>query len=119
MRFDKTSLLGGRRKRNGNTDDNLTDLEHGDAIPAKCDAGKLVLATIALLIASTSSILIPKFGGRIIDIVSGDIRTPKQKTEALAAVRNKYFAQLRQHGCFLLPVKGSSYSPGYRKIHRS
>lgn len=30
----------------------------------------------------------PKFGGKIIDIVSGDIGTPEQKVEALAAVRN-------------------------------
>lgn len=29
----------------------------------------------------------PKFGGRIIDIVSRDIKTPEQKAEALSAVR--------------------------------
>lgn len=33
-------------------------------------------------------ILQPKFGGKIIDIVSGDLRTPEQKTEALTAVRS-------------------------------
>ncbi|GAV92657.1 ABC_tran domain-containing protein/ABC_membrane domain-containing protein, partial [Cephalotus follicularis] len=77
-----------------------TDLEHGDAIPAanvgfgrvlslaKPDTGKLIVATISLLIASTSSILIPKFGGKIIDIVSGDLQTPEQKAEALNRVRN-------------------------------
>lgn len=78
----------------------LSDLEHGDAVQpanvgfcrvlrlAKPDAGRLVLATIALLIASTSSILIPKFGGKIIDIVSKDVSEPAQKAEALAAVKN-------------------------------
>nr|GLL35484.1 ABC transporter B family member 25-like [Ipomoea trifida] len=78
----------------------LTDLEHGDGAPApnvgfgrvlslaKPEAGKLVLATIALLVASTSSILVPKFGGTIIDIVSRDIRTDEQKSEALGAVKS-------------------------------
>ncbi|XP_042468875.1 ABC transporter B family member 25-like [Zingiber officinale] len=78
----------------------LADLEHGDAIQpenvtfcrilqlAKPDAGKLVLATIALLIASTTSILIPKFGGKIIDIVSREVQEPEQKFEALDAVKN-------------------------------
>ncbi|KAH7528890.1 hypothetical protein FEM48_Zijuj05G0125800 [Ziziphus jujuba var. spinosa] len=92
---------GEARKRNDSSaDGQLTDLEHGDAMPAanvgfcrvlalaKPDAGKLVIATIALLIASTSSILIPKFGGKIIDIVSGDIDTPKQRVEALNQVKN-------------------------------
>lgn len=78
----------------------LSDLEHGDAVQpanvgffrvfklAKPDAGRLVIATIALLIASTTGILIPKYGGKIIDIVSRDIRKPEQQAEALAAVRN-------------------------------
>ncbi|KAJ0963515.1 hypothetical protein J5N97_028637 [Dioscorea zingiberensis] len=77
-----------------------SDLEQGDAIPAanvgfcrvirlaKPDAGKLVLATIALLIASTTSILIPKYGGKIIDIVSGDLSKPEQQAEALNDVKN-------------------------------
>ncbi|KAK1274202.1 ABC transporter B family member 25 [Acorus gramineus] len=73
----------------------FADLEHGDEVPpanvgfcrvlqlAKPDAAKLVIATIALLVASTSSILIPKYGGKIIDIVSRDLRTPEQQVEAL------------------------------------
>ncbi|KAK9748133.1 hypothetical protein RND81_02G038000 [Saponaria officinalis] len=77
----------------------VTDLENGE-LPAanvgfsrvislaKPDAGKLVLATIALLIAAISSILVPKFGGKIIDIVSGDISTPEQKSSAVEAVKN-------------------------------
>lgn len=89
----------GRKRNESLVDSQLTDLEHGDAVPAanvgflrvlslaKPDAGKLIVATLALLIASTSSILIPKFGGRIIDIVSRDIKTPEQKAEALSAVR--------------------------------
>uniref|UniRef100_A0A2K1X5N2 ABC transmembrane type-1 domain-containing protein n=1 Tax=Populus trichocarpa TaxID=3694 RepID=A0A2K1X5N2_POPTR len=55
---------------------------------AKPDAGKLIVGTIALLIASTSSLLIPKYGGMIIDIVSRDIKTPEQQSEALDAVMN-------------------------------
>ncbi|KAJ6874396.1 hypothetical protein NC652_034160 [Populus alba x Populus x berolinensis] len=55
---------------------------------AKPDAGKLIIATLALLIASTSNILIPKFGGKIIDIVSGDTETPEQKAEGLRAVNS-------------------------------
>lgn len=78
----------------------LSDLEHGDTVQpanvtfsrvlhlAKPDAGKLVLATVALLIASTTNILIPKFGGKIIDIVSRGIQAPDQKAEALDAVKN-------------------------------
>ncbi|XP_010257994.1 PREDICTED: ABC transporter B family member 25 [Nelumbo nucifera] len=78
----------------------VTDLEHGDAVQAanvgfcrvlrlaKPDAGKLMLATIALLIASTTSILIPKYGGMIIDIVSRDTTTPEKQFEALDAIKN-------------------------------
>ncbi|KAA8541054.1 hypothetical protein F0562_025017 [Nyssa sinensis] len=98
---ERAPLLSRGRKRNDALENgHLTDLEHGDAVPAanvgfcrilslaKPDAGKLILATFSLLIASTSSILIPKFGGKIIDIVSGDLQTPEQKAEALAAVKN-------------------------------
>ncbi|KAK3004872.1 hypothetical protein RJ639_019540, partial [Escallonia herrerae] len=83
-----------KRKANndGSTDGPATDLEHGDAIQAKPDAGKLIIATIALLIASTSSILIPKYGGMIIDIVSRDIRTPEQQVEALDAIKSTVVA---------------------------
>ncbi|KAH8482521.1 hypothetical protein H0E87_029823, partial [Populus deltoides] len=70
---ERRALLsqGGGRKRNDASEDNqFTDLEHGDAVPAanvgfgrvlslaKPDAVKLIIATQALLIASTSSILI-------------------------------------------------------------
>ncbi|CAI0450088.1 unnamed protein product [Linum tenue] len=100
---ERTPLLsrGEGRKRNDPEGNNgLSDLEHGDAVQAanvsfarvlalaKPDAGKLILATIALLIASTSSILIPKYGGKIIDIVSGDLDTPEEKNKALNAVTN-------------------------------
>lgn len=34
------------------------------------------------------SIMQPKFGGKIIDIVSGDIRTPEQQATALNAVKD-------------------------------
>lgn len=82
------------------TDGLVTDLEHGDAVQAanvgyfrilslaKPDAGKLVIATIALLIASTTNLLIPKYGGTVIDIVSREITSPEQQAEALEAVKN-------------------------------
>ncbi|KAF3953218.1 hypothetical protein CMV_021317, partial [Castanea mollissima] len=101
---ERVSLLSKEAKRKANEDQSAdgqaTDLEHGDAIEAanvgfsrvlslaKPDAGKLVVATIALLIASTSSILIPKYGGMIIDIVSTEIRTPEQQAEALEAIKD-------------------------------
>ncbi|AET02086.2 microtubule associated protein, MAP65/ASE1 family protein [Medicago truncatula] len=68
---------------------------------AKPEAGKLVIATVALLIAATSSILVQKFGGKIIDIVSGDIRTPEEKDAALEAVKNTILET------FLIVVIGS------------
>ncbi|XP_044477167.1 ABC transporter B family member 25-like [Mangifera indica] len=113
---DRAPLLdrGGRRKRNdASANDESTDLEHGDAVPAanvgfcrvlalaKPDAGKLIIATVALLIASLSNILIPKFGGKIIDIVSGDIRTPEQQATALNAVKDTILEM------FLIVVVGS------------
>ncbi|XP_078430147.1 transporter associated with antigen processing protein 2 [Wolffia australiana] len=81
----------------------LSDLEHGDSVQAatvgpgrvlslaKPEAAKLSLGTIFLLISSTTSILIPRFGGNIIDIVSRDIKTPEQQNEALAAVNHTIF----------------------------
>lgn len=85
-------------------------------LQAKPDAGKLVIGTIALLIASTTNLLVvclsslhllssyfymmlisevcllfwlqPKFGGMIIDIVSRDAKTPEQQSESILAVRN-------------------------------
>ncbi|XWS32977.1 hypothetical protein CRYUN_Cryun22dG0037500 [Craigia yunnanensis] len=78
----------------------VSDLEQGNAIEAanvgfcrvfslaKPDAGKIIVGTIALLMASTSSLLIPKYGGMIIDIVSRDIRTTEQQSEALEAIKN-------------------------------
>ncbi|KAM3703415.1 hypothetical protein ACJW31_04G094400 [Castanea mollissima] len=94
-------FLRGRKRNAASTDRQLTDLEHGDAIPAanvgfcraKPDAGRLIISTFALLIASTTSLLIPKFGWKIIDIVSGDIKTPEQKAEAYDA--NSY-------GCIMI-----------------
>ncbi|KAL2479148.1 ABC transporter B family member 25 [Forsythia ovata] len=48
------------------------------------EAVSLTVATVDLLIVSTSSIFVPKFG-----VVSGDTRTPERKSEALDAVKNK------------------------------
>ncbi|KAL4633438.1 hypothetical protein ACB092_04G122900 [Castanea dentata] len=84
----------GRKRNAASTDRQLTDLEHGDAIPAanvgfcrvislgstyilaKPDAGRLIISTFALLIASTTSLLIE---------IS---KTPEQKAEAYDAVKN-------------------------------
>ncbi|KAJ8751733.1 hypothetical protein K2173_025906 [Erythroxylum novogranatense] len=101
---ERVSLLTKEARRKANEDQTpngpTSDLEVGDGIEAanvgfwrvfslaKPDAGKLIIGTIALLIASTSSILIPKFGGTIIDIVSRDKRTPEEQTEALDAVKS-------------------------------
>uniref|UniRef100_A0A0D9VZ56 ABC transporter B family member 25 n=1 Tax=Leersia perrieri TaxID=77586 RepID=A0A0D9VZ56_9ORYZ len=83
----------------GETSRALSDLEEGSNVQpanvgfcrviklAKHDAGKLVLATMALLIASLSNILVPKYGGKIIDIVSRDVQRPEDKAQALADVR--------------------------------
>ncbi|KAF8005746.1 hypothetical protein BT93_K0124 [Corymbia citriodora subsp. variegata] len=104
---------GGRKRDDTLINSHVTDLEHGDAVPAanvgfgrvlslaKPDAGKLIVATIALLVASTSSILIPKFGGKIIDIVSREMRSPEQRAEALEAV-NRTILEI-----FLIVVTGS------------
>ncbi|KAH6761836.1 transporter associated with antigen processing protein 2 [Perilla frutescens var. hirtella] len=107
---ERVSLLNkeGRRKSNEDrTPDNQeteTDLEQGDNLEAanvgfsrifllaKPDAGTLVIATIALLVASTSSLLIPKFGGMIIDIVSRTINTPEEQARALEDVKNTILA---------------------------
>lgn len=47
-----------------------------------------MIATVALLVASTTSILIPNFGGKIIDIVSGNMDKPEKQDEAIQAVNH-------------------------------
>lgn len=105
---DRVPLIRKSVKRNdneiGSSNGPATDLEYGDAVQAanvgfsrvlllaKPDAGRLIIATIALLIASTSSLLIPSFGGKIIDIVSRDIKTPEEQNEALNAVKDTILA---------------------------
>ncbi|KAH9318061.1 hypothetical protein KI387_019830, partial [Taxus chinensis] len=78
----------------------VSDLEHGDAVQAanvgfcrilrlaRPEAGKLAIATVALLVASTTNILVPKYGGKIIDIVSGHVKTQEEKAEAFNAIKN-------------------------------
>ncbi|KAK4426256.1 ABC transporter B family member 27 [Sesamum alatum] len=105
---ERVSLLNKEARRKANEDRSPdspeTDLEQGDAVEAanvgfsrvfllaKPDAGKLIFGTIALLVASTSSLLIPNFGGRIIDIVSRDIKTPDEQAQALDDVKNTILA---------------------------
>ncbi|XP_068654117.1 ABC transporter B family member 25 [Aristolochia californica] len=104
--FSRSSGLASGRipLLNREVDGQATDLEQGDAVQpanvgfgrvlllAKPDAVKLIFATVALLIASTTNLLVPKYGGKIIDIVSGDIRTPEQQGEALDAVKHTILA---------------------------
>lgn len=111
----RTPLLSKHTEKRENDQENgqLTDLEHGDAVQpgnvgflrvfslAKPEAGSLIIGTVALLIASTSSILIPKFGGKIIDIVSGDLHAPEQKSQALEAVKSTIL------DIFLIVIVGS------------
>ncbi|KAL4574454.1 hypothetical protein LXL04_021286 [Taraxacum kok-saghyz] len=115
VRGERTPLLNRSSLRR---DDPLAngeqnDLELGDAVPAanvsyvrvlslaKPEAGRLIIGTIALLIASTSSILIPRFGGTIIDIVSGDLQTPEQKSQAVSSVNRTIL------GILLIVIIGS------------
>ncbi|KAL6637876.1 hypothetical protein ACP70R_025448 [Stipagrostis hirtigluma subsp. patula] len=95
-RRDRVPLLG-----NGEESRVLSDLEDGSNVQpanvgfcrviklAKHDAGKLVIATVALLVASLSNILVvgPKYGGKIIDIVSRDVQRPEDKAQALEDVK--------------------------------
>ncbi|KAH1132372.1 hypothetical protein AAZX31_05G018800 [Glycine max] len=117
LRSQRAPLLeaegAGRGKRDGAAEGQVSDLEHGDAVPAenvgfcrvlslaKPEAGKLMIGTVALLIAATSSILVQKFGGKIIDIVSREMQTPEEKDEALNAVKNTILE------IFLIVVFGS------------
>ncbi|KAL0424512.1 UNVERIFIED_CONTAM: ABC transporter B family member 27 [Sesamum radiatum] len=105
---ERVSLLNKEARRKANDDRSPnnpeTDLEQGNEVEAanvgfsrvfllaKPDAGKLIVGTIALLVASTSSLLIPKFGGRIIDIVSRDIKSPDEQAQALDEVKNTILA---------------------------
>ncbi|KAI3733886.1 hypothetical protein L6452_13344 [Arctium lappa] len=115
MRGERTPLLNrnGQRRNDPVANGEQGDLELGDAVPAanvsyvrvislaKPEAGRLIVGTIALLIASTSSILIPRFGGTIIDIVSGDLQTPEQKSEAVREVNKTIL------GILLIVIIGS------------
>lgn len=113
MRGERTPLLNRNGLRRNDPLANGDDLEVGDAVPAanvsffrvlslaKPEAGRLIIGTIALLIASTSSILIPRFGGTIIDIVSGDLETPEQKKEAVSSVNRTIL------GILLIVIIGS------------
>ncbi|XP_071710751.1 ABC transporter B family member 27-like isoform X1 [Rutidosis leptorrhynchoides] len=105
---DRVPLIKKDVKRNdteiGPSNGPVNDLEYGDSVQAanvgfsrvlllaKPDAGTLIVATIALLIASTSSLLIPSFGGKIIDIVSRDIETPEEQIDALNTVKDTILA---------------------------
>ncbi|XP_054807951.1 ABC transporter B family member 25-like isoform X2 [Prosopis cineraria] len=78
------------RKEGGKSDsaslNELTDLERADA------AANVGFARVLSL---------PKFGGKIIDIVSGDTQTPEDKARALEAVKNTILY------IFLIVVVGS------------
>ncbi|KAK2641176.1 hypothetical protein Ddye_022939 [Dipteronia dyeriana] len=63
---------GGRKRIDASANGVVTDLEHGDVVPAVNVGFSRVLA-------------LQKFGGKIIDIVSGDRDTHEQRAEALNA----------------------------------
>ncbi|CAI9111725.1 OLC1v1012016C1 [Oldenlandia corymbosa var. corymbosa] len=97
--FDLFLRLPTAKQKGNEESDPATDLEHGAGeaanvgfgrvfLLAKPDAGKIIIGNIALLIAFTTNLLIPKYGGMIIDIVSRDIRTPEQQAEAWNAIKN-------------------------------
>ncbi|KAL2641327.1 hypothetical protein R1flu_008914 [Riccia fluitans] len=77
-----------------------SDLEIGDAAKANkvgfgriislahAESGMLVLATVALFISSLSNILLPKFGGYVIDIVTKNPETEAGKKEAVKAINS-------------------------------
>ncbi|KAF6171416.1 hypothetical protein GIB67_009557 [Kingdonia uniflora] len=79
---ERVPLLNQKAEKRGNnaqsSDGVLTDLEHGDAVQATHVGFSRVYS-------------LPKFGGRIIDIVSGDITTPEKKDEAWNAVKSTIF----------------------------
>ncbi|KAG6555293.1 hypothetical protein Mapa_003336 [Marchantia paleacea] len=88
------------KNSNGDQKFDLSDLEHGDAVKAKKvgfgriiqlarpETGMIVLATIALFVSSLSNILLPKFAGYVIDIVTAKPETEQGREEALKAVNN-------------------------------
>ncbi|KAL1810760.1 hypothetical protein ACET3Z_020825 [Daucus carota] len=112
-RLPLSNKMGWRKKKDVAASGKATDLEHGDAIPAanvsfsrilsvaKPEAKYIIIAIVALLVASTSSLLIPRFGGKIIDIVSRDLQTPKQQSEAWNDVKDTIIE------IFLVVVVGS------------
>ncbi|KAJ7518959.1 hypothetical protein O6H91_20G017000 [Diphasiastrum complanatum] len=77
-----------------------SDLELGDGVKAANvgfgrilqlaapETGILVLATIALLISSFSNILLPKFAGKVIDIVTDQVDDPDGRSKALHSVNS-------------------------------
>ncbi|KAI4320373.1 hypothetical protein MLD38_033862 [Melastoma candidum] len=124
-----------KSKQDSSEENPPSDLENGDAVQAanvsfcrvfslaKPDTGKLAIGTVALLIASTSSILIVNLLGNIVsclrcDIVSREIRAPEEQVEPLNAVRNTILdiflivvvgalCTALKHGYLPLPVKES------------
>ncbi|KAL4368222.1 hypothetical protein GQ457_05G017010 [Hibiscus cannabinus] len=111
-------------------DSPLSDLEQGNAVEAanvgffrvfalaKPEAGTITVATIALLIGSVTSLLIPKYGGMIIDIVSKDIRTPEQQSEAVEAVKNTviYIVLIVVVGSFCTAVRSWLFNSASEKV---
>ena len=55
-------------------------------------------------------VLQPRFGGTIIDIVSGDLETPQQKSEAVSAVNRTIL------GIFLIVIIGYEHVKTFSKL---
>ncbi|CAM6128352.1 unnamed protein product [Calypogeia fissa] len=104
----RTPLLSGPKKKEREDDKSkgpddavvLSDLEHGDAVKAKKvsfgrilllarpEAFMLVVATVALFVSSLSNILLPKFAGNVIDIVTASTTSEADKEKALHDVNS-------------------------------
>uniref|UniRef100_A0A2N9FGZ9 ABC transmembrane type-1 domain-containing protein n=1 Tax=Fagus sylvatica TaxID=28930 RepID=A0A2N9FGZ9_FAGSY len=92
---ERVSLLNKEAKRKAkedeSTDGHATDLEHGDAVEAANVGFCRVLALVSGKFVMGSD-NVPKYGGMIIDIVSTDIRTPEQQSQALDAIKDTILA---------------------------
>ncbi|XP_022774596.1 ABC transporter B family member 27-like isoform X2 [Durio zibethinus] len=85
---ERVPLLNKEASKQTNDDqspnDPVSDLEQGDAV----EAANVGFSRVFSLAKPDAGKIIPKYGGMIIDIVSRDIRTPEQQSDALEAVKN-------------------------------
>eukprot|EP00249_Psilotum_nudum_P015627 c25438_g1_i1 orf=226-2181(+) len=95
--LNREETAKGTDQVNGNVS---SDLEHGDGVKpanvgfrrilrlARPETGTLIGAMFALVISSLSNILLPRFAGKIIDIVTTLGQTPEGRSRARQEVNN-------------------------------